>query len=60
MNITPDYAKDVLALSDTWLTFSIMLGVVFGIIVLVLIALRRRILISIELIEQAGDFNLSQ
>ncbi len=54
VNITPDYVKDVLKLSDTWLAFSIILGIFFLIIVMILIALRTRIMIAIELIEQAS------
>ncbi len=54
VNVTPNYARDVLALADTWLAFTIILGIVFVIIVMVLIALRKRILIAIELIEQGS------
>ena len=43
-----------MALADTWLAFTIILGIIFGIIVLLLIALRQRINIAIELIEQAS------
>ena len=54
VNVTPDYGKDLLALAETWLAFAIMLGIVFGIVVLVLIALRQRIAIAIELIEEGS------
>lgn len=54
VNFTPDYGKDVLALADTWLAFSIICGIIFLIILLLLIALRQRILIAIELIEQGS------
>ncbi len=54
VNITPHYMKDALGLADTWLAFSIILGIIFGIILLVLIALRARIAMAIELIEQGS------
>lgn len=54
INLTPDYLKDVLALRDTWLAFVIILGILTGIVILVLIALRQRIQIAIQLIEQGS------
>lgn len=40
VNFTPDYAKDLLALGDTWLAFTIILGIIFVVIVMILIVLR--------------------
>ena len=54
VNFTPDYFDDVLALADTWLAFACICGIIFVIILLVLIALRTRIQIAIELIEEAS------
>ena len=54
VNFTPDYGNDLLALAETWLAFTIVLGIIFGIIVLVLLALRQRIAIAIELIEEGS------
>ena len=54
VNFTPDYLKDVLELKDTWMAFIVLLGILFVIILLVLIALRQRIQISIKMIEQGS------
>ena len=54
VNFTPDYGQRVLELADTWLAFTIIIGIIFLFILLMLIALRQRILIAIELIEQAS------
>ena len=43
VNLTPSYFDDVLGLSDTWLAFTCICGIVSLIILLVLIALRERI-----------------
>ena len=52
VNITPDYFLDVLKLKDTWLAFSIISGIFTLIILLIFIALRKRISLAIELINQ--------
>ena len=54
VNLTPDYLNNVLQLADTWLAFAIILGILTGIVLLVLIALRNRIQIAVELLEQAA------
>mgnify|MGYP001184644322 FL=1 len=54
VNYTPDFLKDVLALKQTWLAFTIITGIITSIILLILIALRERIQIAIKLIEQGA------
>jgi len=54
VNITPDYFFDVLKLKDTWLAFSIISGIFTLIILLIFIALRKRISLAIELINQGA------
>ena len=54
VNITPSYFNDVLALADTWLAFSIILGIIFFIVLLILVVLRQRIEIAIKLIKQGS------
>jgi len=54
VNFTSDYLHDVLGLRNTWLAFTIILGIILAIIFLVLIALRQRIQIAIQLIEQGA------
>ena len=54
LNITPDYFTNILELRDTWLAFTIILGVLFLILILLFLALRRRIIIAIKMIEQGS------
>ena len=54
VNLTPDYLKNVFQLADTWLAFACILGILTCIILLVLIALRNRIQIAVQLLEQAA------
>jgi len=54
VSYTPEYINDLLELRDTWLAFTIILGVVFFIIVCVFIYLRQRISIAINLIEEGS------
>ena len=54
INITPAYGRDFLNLAQTWLAFSVILGVVFGVIALVLCVLRKRIALAIELIQESS------
>jgi len=54
VNLTPLYLEDVLKLRDTWLAFTILLGIAFLIILCIFIFLRQRILIAIALIEQGS------
>ena len=51
---TPDYLQEVLELSDTWLAFTILLGILTGVIFLILVALRQRIQIAIRLLEESA------
>ncbi|GIY91908.1 choline transporter-like protein 4 [Caerostris extrusa] len=46
--------KSYLALRDTWLWFAIISGIVFGILFLIILFLRKRIHIAIALIKQAS------
>ena len=48
VDLTPDYLNDVLGLRDTWLAFVCLLGIILAIILLILLALRQRIQIAIE------------
>ena len=50
VNFTSEYFKDVMSLADTWLAFSIILGIVFFVILLLLIVLRERIEIAINIL----------
>lgn len=54
VNLTPEYLNDVLELADTWLAFTCICGIFTSVILLVLIALRQRILIAIQLLEQSA------
>jgi len=54
VNLTPYYVEDVLKLRDTWMAFTIMLGILFFVILCIFIFLRQRILIAIALIEQGS------
>ncbi|GFS69730.1 choline transporter-like protein 4 [Nephila pilipes] len=46
--------KSYLALRDTWLAFAVISGVIFTILFLIIIFLRKRIVIAIALIKQAS------
>jgi len=54
LNWTPEIVDDFLKQRDTWLAFTIILGIIFIIIVLLFLFLRQRILIAIALIEQGS------
>jgi len=54
LNWTPEIVEDFLNQRDTWLAFTIILGIIFLVIVLLFIFLRQRILIAIALIEQGS------
>lgn len=54
LNWTPEFVHDFLEQRDTWMAFTIILGIFFLIIVLLFIYLRQRILIAIALIEQGS------
>jgi len=54
LNWTPEIVEDFLKQRDTWLAFTIILGIIFVIIVLLFLFLRQRILIAIALIEQGS------
>lgn len=54
VSYTPEYFNDLLQLRDTWLAFTIILGILFLIIVCVFIFLRQRISIAINLIEEGS------
>jgi len=54
LNWTPEIVEDFLKQRDTWLAFTIILGILFLVIVLLFLFLRQRILIAIALIEQGS------
>ena len=54
INFTPDYGKDFLNLAQTWLAFSVILGILFLVVALVLIVLRKRIALAVELIQESS------
>jgi len=54
LNWTPEIVEDFLKQRDTWIAFTILVGVVFFIIVCLFLFLRQRILIAIALIEQGS------
>ena len=54
INFTPNYGRDFLNLAQTWLAFSIILGIIFLVVALVLIVLRKRIALAIELIQESS------
>jgi len=54
VNLTPDYFFDVLKLKDTWLAFSIITGIFTLVIILIFIALRKRIQLAIALLDQGA------
>jgi len=54
VNYTPDFFQDVLKLKDTWLAFSIITGIFTLIIILIFIALRKRIQLAIALLDQGA------
>ena len=54
LNFTPDYFYNFLELRDTWLAFTIIVGIIFLIIFLLLLSLRQRIIIAIKMIEQGS------
>ena len=58
VNYTPDFFQDVLKLKDTWLAFSIISGIFTLIIILIFIALRKRIQLAIALLDQGKSQNL--
>ena len=54
LNFTPDYFTNLLELRDTWMTLAIVLGVIFILLILIFLALRRRIIIAVKMIEQGS------
>jgi len=54
LNWTPEIVDDFFKQRDTWLAFTIILGIIFLVIVLLFIFLRQRILIAIALIEEGS------
>ena len=54
LNFTPDYFYNVLQLRDTWLAFTILIGIIFLVLILLLLSLRKRIVIAIKMIEQGS------
>ena len=61
VNITPDYFQSndfedpgVLELKSTWLAFVIISGILFGIALLIFVALRQRIQLAIGLIKEGA------
>jgi len=51
---TPYFMEEALQLRDTWLAFTVILGAVLVILVLLLLVLRKRISMAISLIEEAA------
>ena len=54
INFTPDYGKDFLNLAQTWLAFTVVLGLIFLVVALVLIVMRKRIALAVELIQESS------
>jgi len=54
INFTPYIVDDFLAQRDTWLAFTVILGIIFLVLTCLFIFLRQRILIAIALIEQGS------
>eukprot|EP00092_Neocalanus_flemingeri_P022536 GFUD01024438.1.p1 GENE.GFUD01024438.1~~GFUD01024438.1.p1 ORF type:complete len:770 (+),score=149.75 GFUD01024438.1:193-2502(+) len=54
LNWTPEIVDDFLKQRDTWMAFTIILGIIFLVIVLLFLFLRQRIMIAIALIEQGS------
>ena len=54
VNYTPMFFHDILELRDTWLSFSVILGVFFIILLCLFLALRQRIKIAIKMIEHGS------
>ena len=54
VNYTPLFLNDVLELRDTWISFSIILGVIFIVLICLFLALRQRIAIAIKMIEHGS------
>lgn len=54
VNFTPYYLEDALKLRDTWIAFTVILGIFFLIILMIFIFLRKRIQIAISLIQQGS------
>ena len=54
VNYTPSYLNDVLELRHTWLSLTIILGVIFIILLCLFLALRQRITLAIKMIEHGS------
>jgi len=54
LNLTPEIMDDFLKQSDTWLAFTVILGILFLVIICLFIFLRKRIQIAIALIEEGS------
>ena len=54
VNYTPQFLHDVLKLRDTWLAFTIILGIIFVVVLCLFIALRERINLAIKMIEHGS------
>ena len=54
LNLTPDYFTNLLELRDTWMALAIVLGVIFLLLILIFLALIRRIIIAVKMIEQGS------
>ena len=54
LNFTPDYFTNLLELRDTWMALAIVLGIIFVLLILIFLALRRRIIIAVKMIEQGS------
>ena len=54
VSITPNWHYDVLELKDTWLAFTIILGIFFFVMLVIIIFLRNRIKLAIRIIEEGS------
>ena len=54
VNYTPQFLHDVLKLRDTWLTFIIILSILFLVVLCLFVALRQRINLAIQMIEHGS------
>ena len=54
VNYTPMFLHDILQLRDTWISFSIISGIILFICICLFLALRKRIEIAIKMIEHGS------
>ena len=54
VNYTPQFFNDAMELRHTWLTLTVILGIIFFIMLCLFLALRQRINIAIQMIEHGS------